>query len=159
MAFVICSRLSRIENNNCRIQYKHPFSAESQKKELLTLKIPTEVYTLNNIIYQQDFERYYPFFRNRTFTSYAEFDKFYDTFSNNPKNFEVYYEYNPKYSSYSRYEYNFSALESYLNNKNHEIEEYRKTWDSDDNDLELQKYYNDVVAHEPKVHSDKLTLV
>ena len=158
LAFVICSRLSRIENNNCRIQHEHPFSAESQKKELLTLKIPVEVYTLNRMNYQQDFERYYPFFRNRTFTSYAEFDKFYEHFLNNPKNFDVYYEINPNYGVYTRYKYNFSALESYLNNKNQEIEEYKKTWASDDNDFELKKYYDTIVIQEPKVHTDKLTL-
>lgn len=157
LAFLLCSRISRSENKNCKIQSNHPFSSNSNKKNLLRFNVPKDVYTINNIIYQQQFISDYPIFQNRTFNSYEEFEDFYKSYSDKPKNFAAY---PVKKSSgiYFSSSYNFAPLEKYIETKKKEIDTYRNIWDSDDNDSELQKYYDDIVNSEPSIHADKLKL-
>ena len=45
-----------------------------------------------------------------------------------------------------------------IENKKREIDKYKSTWDSDDNDQELQQYYNHIVNNEPSIHAEKLQL-
>lgn len=157
LAYLLCEKVSRKENNNCRIQSEHPFSVNSKKKELLQFAVPKEVYTLNNVIYEQQFMEEHPFFNNRNFNSYKEFDEFYEYFSKKPKFFDEYRNLQDRFMSVS-YGYNFQPLEQYIENKKREIDNYKSTWDSDDNDQELQQYYNHIVNNEPSIHAEKLQL-
>ncbi len=157
LAYLLCEKVSRKENNNCRIQSEHPFSVNSKKKELLQFAVPKEVYTLNNVIYEQQFMKEHPFFNNRNFNSYKEFDEFYEYFSKKPKFFDEYRNLQDRFMSVS-YGYNFQPLEQYIENKKREIDNYKSTWDSDDNDCEVKKYYQNIVNSEPSIHAEKLNL-
>ncbi len=35
---------------------------------------------------------------------------------------------------------------------------YKNIWDSDDNDCEVKKYYQNIVNSEPSIHAEKLNL-
>ena len=157
LAYLLCAKVSRIKNNNIQIQSEHPFSVNSKKKELLKFIVPEEVYTFNYTRYQQQFMEEYPFFNNKYFNSYKEFDEFYEHYSKKPKSFDVYRNLQDRFMSVS-YGYNFQPLEQYIENKKREIDNYKSTWDSDDNDQELQQYYNHIVNNEPSIHAEKLQL-
>lgn len=157
LAYLLCKKTSRIENNNCRIQSEHPFSVNSKKNNLLEFVIPKEVYTISNIIHEQEFMREHNFFANRTFNTYKEFDDFYYSFSKKPKNFDFYRSVTDTFMTVN-YNYNFIALEKYIESKKQEINEYKNIWDSDDNDNELKMYYEDKVNSEPSIHKETLNL-
>ena len=157
LAYLLCEKVSRKENNNCRIQSEHPFSVNSKKKELLQFAVPKEVYTLNNVIYEQQFMEEHPFFNNRNFNSYKEFDEFYEYFSKKPKFFDEYRKLEDRFTKIS-YDYHFQPLEQYIENKKEKLDLYKNIWDSDDNDCEIKKYYQNIVNSEPSIHAEKLNL-
>lgn len=157
LAYLLCAKVSRIENNNCRIQSKHPFNINSKKKELLKFVIPSEVYIINQVNREQQFMHEHPLFNNRNFNSYKEFDEFYEYYSKKPKNFDEYRKLEDRFMRIS-YGYHFQPLEQYIENKKQKIDTYKSTWDSDDNDQELQQYYNHIVNNEPSLHANKLQL-
>lgn len=153
----MCSKASKIKNKDCNIQSVHPFSINSKKKELLKFNAPEEVYRIGNVIYKQQFMIEHEIFRDRSFNSYEEFEDFYKSYSDKPKNFDAY----PVVKSPGicvLQGYNFGPLEQYIEAKKREIDAYRAIWDSDDNDSALQKYYDDIVNSEPSIHADKLKL-
>lgn len=147
LAYLLCKKASRIENENCRIQSEHPFSVNSKKKELLKFAIPEKVYITNYANYQRTFMEEYPFFRNRIFASYKEFEEFNEFYKNK----------NLKNSSY--FHYNLNLIETYMENKKKAIDSYRNTWGSEDNDEETKKYYQNIVEDEPSIHAEKLHLI
>ena len=147
LAYLLCQKASRIENENCRIQSEHPFSVNSKKKELLKFAIPEKVYITNYANYQRTFMEEYPFFRNRIFASYKEFEEFNEFYKNK----------NLKNSSY--FHYNLNLIETYMENKKKAIDSYRNTWGSEDNDEETKKYYQNIVEDEPSIHAEKLHLI
>lgn len=89
----------------------------------------------------------YPFFRNRIFASYKEFEEFNEFYKNK----------NLKNSSY--FHYNLNLIETYMENKKKAIDSYRNTWGSEDNDEETKKYYQNIVEDEPSIHAEKLHLI
>lgn len=155
LAYLLCQKASRIENENCRIQSEHPFSVNSKKKELLKFVIPEKVYTIDYINYQQAFMEEYPFFKNRILGSYKEFDQLYEDFNKNPTNFIRYKKLNRTYYS----AYNFNSIRTYIENKKKAIDSYKNTWNSDDNDDAIKKYYQNIVEDEPSIHAEKLHLI
>mgnify|MGYP001632016425 CR=1 FL=1 len=157
LAYLLCAKVSRIKNNNIQIQSEHPFSVNSKKKELLKFIVPEEVYIFNYTRYQQQFMEEYPFFNNKHFNSYKEFNEFYEDYSSKPKNFDA-YPIQRNSGFYVSHHYNFQPLEQYIENKKQEIDTYKSTWDSDDNDQELQQYYNHIVNNEPSIHAERLQL-
>lgn len=157
LAYLLCKKTSRKENKNCRIQSEHPFGVNSKKNNLLKFVVPREVYTIGNLRHEQQFMQEHPFFRDRNFNSYKEFNEFYKYFSKKPKNFYEYKKLEDVFMTIN-YNYNFSILERYIENKKEELDIYRSTWDSDDNDDEVQKYYQDIVNSEPNIHAEKLKL-
>lgn len=146
LAYLLCQKASRIENENCRIQSEHPFSVNSKKKELLKFAIPEKVYIINYTNYQHTFMEEYPFFKNRIFASYKEFEEFNEFYKNK----------NLKNSSY--FHYNLNLIETYMGNKKKAIDSYRNTWGSEDNDDAIKKYYQNIVEDEPSIHAEKLHL-
>ena len=154
LAYLLCKKASRIENENCRIQSEHPFSVNSKKKELLKFVIPEKVYTIDYINYQQAFMEEYPFFKNRILGSYKEFDQLYEDFNKNPTNLIRYKNLNRTYHS----AYNLNLIETYIENKKKAIDSYKNTWNSDDNDDAIKKYYQNIVEDEPSIHVEKLHL-
>lgn len=46
----------------------------------------------------------------------------------------------------------------YIENKKRLIDDYRDKWDSDDNDKNLQEYYQNIVKNEASLHNEKLSL-
>lgn len=157
LAFLLCSKIARIENINCKIQTEHPFSTTSKKKELLKFIVPEEVYTIGNIIYEQDFFNDVEFFRNRNFNSYKEFDEFYNYFIKKPKTFDAYRSVQKQFIRLT-HSYSFLPLMDYIENKKRLIDDYRDKWDSDDNDKNLQEYYQNIVKNEASLHNEKLSL-
>ena len=155
LAYLLCKKASRIENENCRIQSEHPFSVNSKKKELLKFVIPEEVYIINYTNYQRTFMDEYPFFRNRILGSYKEFEELHEDFFKDPTNFIRYKKLNRTYYS----AYNFNSIRTYIENKKKAIDSYRNTWGSDDNDEETKKYYQNIVEDEPSIHAEKLHLI
>lgn len=147
LAYLLCAKVSRIKNNNIQIQSEHPFSVNSKKKELLKFAIPEKVYITNYANYQRTFMEEYPFFRNRIFASYKEFEEFNEFYKNK----------NLKNSSY--FHYNLNLIETYMENKKKAIDSYRNTWGSEDNDEETKKYYQNIVEDEPSIHAEKLHLI
>lgn len=154
LAYLLCKKASRIENENCRIQSEHPFSVNSKKKELLKFAIPEEVYIINHTNYQRTFMEEYPFFKNRILGSYKEFEELHEDFFKDPTNFIRYKKLNRTYYS----AYNFNSIRTYIENKKKAIDSYRNTWNSDDNDDAIKKYYQNIVEDEPSIHAEKLHL-
>lgn len=157
LAYLLCTKVSRIKNNNIQIQSEHPFSVTSKKRELLKFIVPEEVYTFNYTRYQQQFMEEYPFFNNKHFNSYKEFNEFYEHYSSKPKNFDA-YPIQRNSGFYVSHHYNFQPLEQYIENKKQEVDTYKSTWDSDDNDQELRQYYNRIINSEPIIHAEKLQI-
>lgn len=154
LAYLLCKKASRIENENCRIQSEHPFSVNSKKKELLKFAIPEEVYIINHTNYQRTFMEEYPFFKNRILGSYKEFEELHEDFFKDPTNFIRYKKLNRTYYS----AYNFNSIRTYIENKKKAIDSYKNTWNSDDNDDAIKKYYQNIVEDESSIHAEKLHL-
>lgn len=154
LAYLLCKKASRIENENCRIQSEHPFSVNSKKKELLKFAIPEKVYIINHTNYQRTFMEEYPFFKNRILGSYKEFEELHEDFFKDPTNFIRYKKLNRTYYS----AYNFNSIRTYIENKKKAIDSYKNTWNSDDNDDAIKKYYQNIVEDEPSIHAEKLHL-
>jgi len=115
------------------------------------------VYTIDHTIYQQDFSTEFEIFRDRQMKSYKEFDDFYKYFTSKMPCFDDFRGINDRFMRVIR-AYNFPALQEYIEEKKNEIDEYRKVWDSSDEDEAIMSYYNNIIEKEPYIHAEKLKI-
>ena len=159
IAYRLCSKEARIINKNCNIDSENPFniSNQSKKLELLKFTVPEQVYTIDHTIHRQEFFDEFEIFRNREMKSYKEFDDFYKYFTSKMPCFDDFRGINDRFMRVIR-AYNFPALQEYIEEKKNEIDEYRKVWDSSDEDEAIMSYYNNIIEKEPYIHAEKLKI-
>ena len=157
IAYRLCEHEARIENNEIGLSLEYPLciDIQSKKNQLLKFQTPVEVYRIGNTLYEQDFMNEYEIFRTRSFKSYKEFDDFYEFFSKQLPTFDSFRKVNDQFMRIS-YSYNFTALSEYIENKKIEIDNYRKEWDSSDDDSNIRAYYNNIINTEPYIHVETL---
>lgn len=154
IAYMTCSKLTRNKNQKITINSEHPFSLNSKKQSLLKFKVPQEVYYLNNCFYEQQFFHSYPLFKEKQFSSYKEFYNFYNLYMVHEKDAAIHFHNSNGMNIYNSMNYNFFKLTEYINNKKQEIDKYRNTWDSDDNDEEIKKHYNLIFNRKIHIRSE-----
>lgn len=154
IAYRLCEHESRDVNNNSSVDLTNPLSKDSKSKkaELLKFQVPQDVYKIDNTIYHQDFSNEYEIFRDRRFNSYKEFDDFYTYFNSQPPAFASFRKINDQFMRIS-HSYNFPLLKNYIEQKKSDIDNYRKEWDSSDDDDSIRTYYNNVIENESYIHT------
>lgn len=159
IAYKLCAQEARQENKISGISLENPLSIDSQstKSQLLKFQVPKEVYTIGNTTYQQDFNREFEVFRDRNFQSYKEFDDFYAYFLKQMPNFDSFRNIQDRFMRIS-YSYNFAILKNYIEQKNKDINNYRKKWGSSDNDYKIKVYYDKIIKSEPFIHNESFKI-
>ena len=151
LAYKICQKHSRNDRPQLVLSMDHPFVINGTKQNLLTWKVPKEVYTFNGYVNEQRFFELYPAYQNQIFKSYQSFNSFYQKAKKHIEKGFLPMKYDGTYDSLYVRE-NIAVFAAQLDNMFKMVTTYQQIWDSDDKDDELKAYYDSIIEREYKLH-------
>lgn len=155
LAYKICQKHSRNDRPQLALSMDHPFVINGTKQNLLTWKVPEEVYKIGHAIYRHRYEENYPDFVDRRCSSYSDFYNFYTHLKNAiQEGFRptLRTDYRGYYGTSQSFACNSNIIDNALNQMFNEIKAYQAKWNSDEKDDELKAYYDSIIEREYKLH-------
>lgn len=156
LVYIICDKVRSNKDIKCELNKEHPFSGNSKKKILLKFSLPTEVFKIHTTGYEQPFTSDYPIFNHHNFNSYEELKthllKIKDGFENGIEKLR-----RPQNGMHISHDYTviFNNIKPKIDEIIEIVSNYQKEWDSDDNDDEIKKYYDEIINEPQKLHTLK----